>query len=130
MPTYTIAITPECSYVVRTTNGTQNTTTNGRLNGNRIDFSKLSYYDYSMRRKAEVLQYNNITTTKNTSKKDFSNLVNRMGSYSQATLQKIINLRVQEDCPIKITPPSNSGVIDTNTKGYYLDINIPYSSKL
>jgi hypothetical protein len=83
-----------------------------------------------MRRKAEVLQYNNINTTKSTTKKDFSNTVNRKGSYSQATLQQIINLRVQEDCPIKITPPSNSGIIDKNTKGYYLDINVPYSSKL
>jgi hypothetical protein len=130
MPTYTIAITPECSYVVRTTNGTQNTTTSGRLTGNQIDFSKLTYYDYSMRRKAEALQYNNITTTKNTTKTNFSNLVNRKGTYSQATLQKRINLRVQEVCPIQITPPSNSGVIDKNSKGYYLDINVPYSSKL
>ena len=130
MPVYTIAITPECSYVVRTTNGTPNTTTTGRLNGNQIDFSKLSYFDYSMRRKAEALQYNNITTTKTTTKTNFSNLVNRKGTYSQATLQRIINLRVQENCPIKITPPSNSGVIDKNTNGYYLDVSVPYSSKL
>jgi hypothetical protein len=128
MPVYTISITPKCSYVVRMTNGTQNTTTVGRLNGKQMDFSTISYYDYSMRRKAEALQYNKIATI--TTKKDFSNTVNRRGSYSQATLQRIINLRVQEDCPINITPPSNSGVSDKNTNGYYLDVSIPYSSGL
>uniref|UniRef100_A0A6C0JML6 Uncharacterized protein n=1 Tax=viral metagenome TaxID=1070528 RepID=A0A6C0JML6_9ZZZZ len=128
MPTYTIAITPKCSYVVRMTNGTQNTTTSGRLNGNQINFSNISYYDYSMRRKAETLQYNKIATT--TNKTDFSKLVTRKGSYSQAALQKIISLRVNENCPIKITPPSNSGVIDKNSNGYYLDVSVPYSSNL
>jgi hypothetical protein len=128
MPVYTISITPKCSYVVRTTNGVPNTTTSGRLNGNQFDFSKLSYYDYSMRRKAEVLQYKNIKT--DTSKTNFSNVVNRSGRYSQATLQRIINLRVKEECPITKTSPSNSGVYDKNTNGYYLDTSVPYSSGL
>lgn len=128
MPVTTIPITPECSFVVRTTNGDPNTTINGRLNGNRIDFSKLNYYDYSMRRKAEVLKYKKISTT--TSKTDFSNLVKQSGTYSQATLQKIINMRVKEDCPLTKTSPSNSGVNDKNTKSYYLDVNVPYSSGL
>jgi hypothetical protein len=128
MPVYTLAITPKCSYVVRTTNGDSNTTTIGRLNGNKIDFSKLSYYDYSMRRKAEVLQYNNINPS--TSKSDYSKVVNQAGSYSQATLQRIINLRVKEECPVKITPFSNSGVIDRNINGLYLDVKVPYMSRI
>ena len=128
MPVYTIALTTKCSYIVRLTNGTPNTTTVGRLNGKQIDFSKLSYNDYSMRRKAEVLQYNNINPI--TNKSDFSKLVKQPGTYSQATLQRLINLRVNDNCPITITPPSNSGVIDRNTPGLYLDVNVPYSSGL
>jgi hypothetical protein len=128
MPVTTILITPECPYVLRRTNGDPNTTTNGRLSGNNIDFSKLNYYDYSMRRKAEVLQYKKISTT--TNKTNFSNLVNKKGTYSQATLQKIINSRVNEECPLTKTPPSNSGVNDPNTKSYYLDLNVPFSNGL
>ena len=128
MPVTTIQVSPFCYYVVRTTNGDPNTTTNGRLSGTKIDFSKLNYYDYSMRRKAEVLQYNNIKTT--TAKTDYSNAVIRGGSYSQATLQKIIDLRVKEDCPLTKTSPSNSGVNDRKTSSYYLDVNVPYSNSL
>ena len=128
MPVTTIPITPYCSYVIRTTKGDPNTTINGRLNGNQINFTTLSYNDYSMRRKAEVLQYKKLNPT--TSKKDFSKLVNTRGSYSQATLQNIINLRVREDCPIKINPASNSGVYGSTGNGYYLDVNVPYSSGL
>ena len=99
-----------------------------RLTGNNVDFSTISYYDYSMRRKAEVLQYNNKTTTSTKSK--YSNLVNTPGSYSRAYLQKRINLRVQEDCPITIKPSSNSGVYVNNNTGYYLDVNIPFKNSL
>jgi hypothetical protein len=128
MPVTTIQVAPFCYYAVRTTNGDPNTTTDGRLNGNRIDFTKINYYDYSMRRKAEVLKYKQTDT--NTTKKQFSNIVNNGGTYSQATIQKIISLRVKEDCPLKITPSSNIGVNDNNNTAYYLDVNVPYRSGL
>jgi hypothetical protein len=114
--------------IIRTNIGSNNKTSVSRFTGNNIDFSKITYFDYSMRRKAEVLQYNNKTTT--TTKSKFSNLVNGPGSYSQATLQKIINSRVQENCPIVIKPSSNSGVYVNNNIGYYLDVNIPFNSGL
>jgi hypothetical protein len=128
MPVTTVQITPDCFDVIRTTNGDPNTTTLGRLNGNRINFANITYFDYSMRRKAEVLQYNKISTT--TSKTKFSNTVNRKGSYSQATLKNIINATITNTCPIKITSSSNSGVNVNNNIGYYLDINIPFNSSL
>ena len=119
---------PNCVDIIRTTNGDPNTTTVGRLRGNNINFSKISYFDYSMRRKAEVLQYNKISTT--TSKSKFSNIVSRKGSYSQATLKNIINATVNNNCPIVINPTSNSGINVIDNIGYYLDISVPFNNSL
>ena len=128
MPTTTVQITPKCSNIIRTTNGDPTTTIAGRLTGNNINFSKLTYFDYSMRRKAEVLKYKKISTT--TSNTNYSNIVNSGGTYSQATLKNIINATVNNTCPIIITPTSNSGINVNNNIGYYLDINIPFNNSL
>jgi len=91
--------------------------TNGRI---RIDSnifnSILSYEDLTMRRKAEVLQYN-VNNAKETNKSLFSKMQFR---------RKMKNIDRFNECPTVIYPPSNSGIKDVTFSGYYLNKNVPY----
>jgi hypothetical protein len=111
----------------------QITDIDGRLSGNKINFTKNTLFDYEMRRKAETLQYNK--NKSGISKKTQFALISKTarGSYyysSKDLNQSIIN---RLDCPRLdkiIRPPTNSGIHDYKYPGYYYDISVPYLPSL
>jgi len=123
MPTTTIPITDKCSQLVVTTNGDPITSIDGRLTGNQVSFLKFTYADYTMRRKAEVLQYK---PTDENKKQKYSYLT-KNSYYSNAKLQQFINNKTI-DCNLP-SSSSCSGVIGTNMI-YQLNPNVPYFSSL
>ena len=128
MPTTTFFITDKCSGLIRTP-GVPITTLNGRITGTDISFNTISYDEYKMRRKAEVLQYKTIITNSQNKKMSFSSAVNNGGSYSQAQLKKIANIQAI-NCPIIKNPATNSGVNAEYKMKYYYNTNIIYYPSL
>jgi hypothetical protein len=119
------------------------TTLVGRTQGAQVridDGAGMSYDVLKMRRKAEILKYKNKESNSGsnfTKKQSLSNLVNVGGSYqySKAKINQLIkeqNCRVgiNQGIPLEKTPPTNSGVIDRNFEGYYLNTYIPYYPSL
>lgn len=107
----------------------QATTLQGRQTGTKLNLNIISYESYEMRRKAETFKYrkNELPLSK---KKQYSQISNSRGSYSNQTLKKIAE---SKNCPNSDTisrPPSNSGVYDYKHPGYYYDVNIPYLPSL
>jgi hypothetical protein len=80
----------------------------------------LTYDDFTMRRKAEILQYNG-NSTKETQKTMFSKMQFR---------KNMKNVNRSENCPVVVYPPSNSGVTDLISSGYYYNPNIPFRSSI
>lgn len=116
----------------------------GRLSGQNIKFNTTigpNYEDYKMRRKAEVLKYRNGTNAPGISlsnRQSYNNIVKNGGSYSSSRLKQVIaenNGFIPEKCLAtkriwKISTPSQSGVPDYKTPGYYLDPYITYYKSL
>lgn len=85
-----------------------------------------SLTDYSMRQKAETLQYrkNQIPLS---IKQQYGNLANN-GSYFYSSRDVSQRIKSKLDCPrleLIVTPPTNSGVHDYKFPGYYLDNSVP-----
>ena len=78
--------------------------------------NNLTYADLTMRRKAEVLQYNR-NSTKDSQKAIFSKMQFR---------KKMRNIDRFKNCPTIIYPPSNSGVKDVIFSGYYYNKDVPF----
>ena len=118
------------------------TTLVGRLTGSNVVLdSNTTYEDYKMRRKAEVLKYrhaNNAPGIDLSNKKNYSNIVKKGGSYSSTRLKQVIadnNGTIPEKCLSmnriwKVSTPSQSGVKDYKTPGYYLDPYVTYYTSL
>ena len=121
------------------------TTLEGRLTGQNIKFNTadigISYEDYKMRRKAEVLKYRHGVNAPGivlTSKNKYKSASTNSGSYSTTRLKQLIsenNGNIPEKCLNQnkiwvISTPSQSGVRDYKTPGYYLDPYIPYYPSL
>ena len=123
------------------------TTIVGRTSGNNIQFNMgigTSYESLSMRRKAEVLKYKNSTNTPGitlTSKKKYATVVKNGGvnRYSKLKIKQLLeenngslpcDIGINNGQPLVITPPSNSGIVDSNFEGYYLNPYLPYYPSL
>lgn len=107
----------------------QPTTLQGRQTGTKINLNIFSFFDYQMRRKAETLQYKK-NQSPLSKKKQYAQISNSGGSYSNQYLRKLID---QQNCPnldIIVRPPTNSGVHDYKYPGYYYDANVPYLPSL
>ena len=108
-------------------------TLTGRSDGYKVPLGIFSIMDYSMRRKAETLQYkkNQIPFT---TKQQFAKIANtRGGSYyysSQDLTQKIASGLNCPNLDVISRPPSNSGVHDYKYPGYYHDRKVPYLPSL
>jgi len=110
----------------------QVTTLVGRSSSYRVPLGTFSFDDYSMRRKAESLQYKKNQTP--LSKKQQYSKISKTGSgsyyYSSQDLTQKINANL--NCPnldVISKPASNSGVHDYKSQ-YYYDINVPYLPQL
>ena len=123
MPTTTIPISEKCTQLV-VTGGVPITSLDGRLRGNEISFTKFNYNDYAMRRKAEVLKYNNLGDS--TQKSTYSYLSTN-GYYSKAQLKKILDGKTV-DCNAS-SSSSCSGVFGSYST-YYLNASVPFYSSI
>jgi hypothetical protein len=93
----------------------------GRTRDERRLFDEgIKYEDYAMRRKAEVLKYSKNSSSDSNSV-TFSRLQNR---------RKIKNLDTLNSCPVRLYPPSNSGVTDLVFPGYFFNKSVPYQSSI
>ena len=123
------------------------TTLIGRTQGNQIPFNiglGSDYESLKMRRKAETLKFRNSPNNPGitlTTKKLFANIVKNGGAYhfSKARMKQLLNenngtlpcvIGVNNGAPIVITPPTNSGVHDSNFEGYYLNPYVAYYPSL
>ena len=110
------------------------TTLEGRLTGQNLTFTDAQMYeDYKMRRKVEVLEYNNTTHRHGfvkTKKQLFSHMSKVRGA-SQLSQYSIKNL-TSFDCPevSVLLPPTYSGVRDLLHPGYQLNRTIPFKRSL
>jgi len=120
MPTRTLLITKTCPQIINTP-GVPITSIDGRLKGNQIDFTNITYEQYQMRRKAEVLQY---TPKESVTVKSKYSYITKNNYYSQAKIRQMILDRTI-DCPGISSTASSSGVIGSNMI-YTLDPNVPY----
>lgn len=119
-------------------------TTVGRLTGANVKFNidnGPSYEDYKMRRKAEVLKYRNGINAPGiilSNKNNFNSIIKNKGNYSSAQLKQIMLLNngnipdncIETDKIWVVSTPSQSGVHDYKTRGYYLDPYITYYPSL
>jgi len=108
-------------------------TRDGRNKGTILNFNTTSLDSYRMRRKAETLQY-----TKNKSplskKQQFAQISKtNSGSYYYSNndlLQQLENNLICPNLDLMIKPPTNSGIHDSKSSGYYYDVNVPYLPSL
>jgi len=103
-------------------------TLDGRRTGTTLNLIDYTFFDYQMRRKAEILNYK-----KNESKKQqYSNLSKtNNGSYNYSNRDVIKKLKCPKFNPdIIVRPPTNSGVKDYKYPGYYYDSTVPYIPNL
>lgn len=116
----------KCSGIIRSS-GVRITTTDGRLQGNKIDFNTYSYNDLQMRRKANILQYKNTETTIFTKAQKLAYQATNKGAYSQARIQQLIALRAtnEDECPIIATLATNSGIKGDYKTLLFNNINVP-----
>ena len=99
----------------------------GRDIGNVIDFTKISYENYKMRRKCEVLKYK--TVSKNPKKIDYAYFSKSGKSkYKSNTNERIKQLIANSKCnnlDRVVNPATNSGVFGDSTPLYF-DSNVPF----
>jgi len=108
----------------------QVTSITGRTIGTRLDLTRFSVFDYQMRRKAEALQYRK-NQTGFSKKKQYSQISNIGGLYSEQVLTRIVNANCSIiDIDAIVRPPTNSGVYDYKYPGYYYDKSVPYLPSL
>jgi hypothetical protein len=118
------------------------TTLEGRLTGTNVNFNNgTTYEDYKMRRKAEVLKYRHGTNAPGidiSNKQNYRNIIKNGGSFSSSRLKKLMEENsgnipdkcLQMNRVWTVSTPSQSGVRDYNTPGYYLDPYVPYYPSL
>jgi hypothetical protein len=70
--------------------------TMGRTSGNNIDFNSYTYFDLSMRRKAEVLRKPNMTTE--SSKTNYSRIIQGKSLYRNMSQTRLKNLYENSIC--------------------------------
>lgn len=105
----------------------------GRNEGTNINFNTNSLDSYNMRRKAESLQYrkNQYPLSK---KQQFAKISKTIsGSYyysNKDLLQQIESNLICPNLDLMITPPTNSGIHDYKSSGYYYDVKIPFLTQL
>ena len=118
----------------------------GRTSGSNIQFNMgigTSYDSLQMRRKAETLQYRKNANDPGivlTKKEQFKDVVNSGGNYnfSRTQLLRLLQENNEVPCsigfnngqPVLVTPPSKSGIVDTQFEGYYLDPYVTYYPSL
>jgi len=118
----------------------------GRTTGSNIQFNMgigTSYDSLQMRRKAETLQYRKNSNDPGillTKKEQFNDVVKSGGHYnfSRAKLLRLLQENNEVPCsigfnngqPVLVTPPSRSGIVDTQFEGYYLDPYVTYYPSL
>lgn len=118
----------------------------GRTTGSNIQFNMgigTSYDSLQMRRKAETLQYRKNSNDPGillTKKEQFNDVVKSGGHYnfSRAKLLRLLQENNEVPCsigfnngqPVLVTPPSRSGIVDTQFEGYYLDPFVTYYPSL
>jgi len=118
-----------------------------RTTGNNIQFNigiGTSYDSLQMRRKAETLCYRKNANDPGvvlSKKEQFKDVVKTGGIYnfSRARLAKLLeenddkvpcSIGFNNGQPVLITPPSKSGIVDTQFEGYYLDPFVTYYPSL
>jgi hypothetical protein len=108
----------------------------GRNTGNNIRFNTRlnnSYDELKMRRKAEYLKYRGVTNA-GYNLNNFSDVVKNRGRniYSSATLRQVAlnNTTINCNLPVTYTLPTNAGVVDNNSKGYYLSKDVDLFNSL
>jgi len=110
------------------------TTLDSRETGQNLVFTDVNMYeDYKMRRKVEVLQYNQNTHPHGhlpTKKQTFSRFSKIKGSSGMS--QYAIKNLSREDCPAvyPLLAPTYSGVKDVLFPGYRLNPSIPFKKSL
>lgn len=119
----------------------------GRTSGSNIEFNMgigTSYESLQMRRKAETLQYRKNANDPGivlSKKEHFKDVVKSGGNYNFSRAQLVRLLQENDNevpCsigfnngqPVLITPPSKSGITDTQFEGYYLDPYVTYYPSL
>ncbi len=105
----------------------------GRTNGTKLNFNTTSLDSYNMRRKAETLQYrkNQSHLSKRQSFATISKTIS--GSYYYSNIDLLQRLEDNLNCPnldLMIKPPTNSGIHDYKSSGYYYDVKIPFLTQL
>jgi hypothetical protein len=112
-------------------------------NESNVDFTRNSYEELKMRRKAEVLTYtigSNATGIKLSNNNKYNSIV-KTGGYNNYSNSKLKLIQTQNNGIVPssclpqnriyiISPPSNSGVVDYKTPGYYLDPYVDYNPYL
>lgn len=119
----------------------------GRTSGSNIQFNMgigTSYESLQMRRKAETLQYRKNANDPGivfSKKEQFKEVVKSGGNYNFSRAQLVRLLQENNDTvpcsigfnngqPVLVTPPSKSGIVDTQFEGYYLDPYVTYYPSL
>jgi hypothetical protein len=109
------------------------TTLIGRSSGYTVPIGKFSFEDYTMRRKAEVLQYKK-NKTPLSSKQQFAKIATtKSGSYYYSSQDLTQNINRGLNCPnldVIPRPPTNSGIHDFKFPGYYYDEYVNYLPQL
>jgi hypothetical protein len=108
-------------------------TRDGRTNGTKLNFNTTSLNAYIMRRKAETLQYrkNQSPLSKRQSFAKISQTGS--GSYYYSNNDLLQRLEDNLNCPnldLMLKPPTNSGIHDYKSSGYYYDVNVTYFPSL
>ena len=104
------------------------TTRDGRNTGVVLNLNKISLDSFTMRRKAETLQYRK-NQTHLSKKQQFANISKiNSGSYysSKDVLERLKNNLECSNLDLILKPPTNSGIHDYKSSGYYYDAKIPY----
>lgn len=98
--------------------------TTGRTENQMINFNKINYEQYKMRRKAEVLKYNkNVTVNKRTQYSALASL--RRGKFSNTSA---VSARCETDT-IRVKKATSSGIKCDNSP-LFLDKNVTFIDKL
>ncbi len=98
----------------------------GRLTGQNVTIPDNQTYErYKMRRKVEILQYNDVGGQNATKKQSFSRMSQLKGS-SQVSQHSIQNLTIPCPTVSVLLPPTFSGIRDPDFPGYQLDPSIRF----
>lgn len=114
-----------------TTNSNLTPTTVGRDIGRAISFNNVTYHDYKMRRKAEILKYNKNKNDR-TKKSQFSSSSTGNTNYKRTSNARIKELIANNQCQnqIEFLNTGSASGIKGDQSVLYLDPNIPYYEKI